>query len=30
LNSGFRGNGSQTTEFYGDAELFPGSYRWDN
>ena len=30
LNSGFRGNGSQTTGFYGDAELFAASYPWDN
>jgi hypothetical protein len=30
LNSGFRGNGSQTTGFYGDAELFSGSYHWDS
>ncbi|NCQ69055.1 MAG: hypothetical protein GPI99_07775 [Microcystis aeruginosa W13-15] len=28
MNSGFRGNGSQTTGFSGDAELFPGSCRW--
>ncbi len=27
MNSGFRGNGSQTTGFSGDAELFPGSPR---